>query len=51
MDFKKLHLEEIITLPENYKEVIADQREITPELEDKGFDGGTWGEDWRYNFI
>ena len=51
MDFKNLHLEEIITLPKNYKEIIADRREITPELKEEGFRGGTWGKDRRYNFI
>ena len=51
MDLKNLHLEEIVTLPKNYKEVIADQREITAELEKEGFKGGTWGKNRRYNFI
>jgi len=51
MDLKKMHLEEIITLPKNYKEVIADRREITPELKEEGFGGGTWGKDRRYNYF
>lgn len=47
-----LHLEKMFNLPENYKEVIADRGELTPELEQEGFQRGlfVWGNRY-YNFI
>ena len=51
MDFKNLHLEEAVVLPENYREIILERREITPELKAQGFGGGVWGKDRRYNSI
>ncbi|MDR2924372.1 MAG: hypothetical protein LBU76_00160 [Azoarcus sp.] len=40
MDLKTLHLEETVVLPENYGEVIANPREITPEMMEQGYFGG-----------
>lgn len=48
-DFRTLHLDEMILLPENYREVIAERREITPEMKEKGYHSGVWGKDRRYN--
>lgn len=51
LDLKTLRLEDAAGLPEGYREIIAERREITPELKEKGFGGGVWGKDRRYNWF
>lgn len=50
MTLKDIHLENI-TLIEDYKKIILERSELTPELKEAGFVDGVWGKDRIYNFI
>lgn len=50
MNLADLNLEKI-NIPSDYKEIILERREITPELKAQNFMSGVWGKDRQYNFF